>query len=577
MAAAAGAQLEGLDDQELSPLVPHAHTRTDAQQPKPPLPQPHTAFQPSLSRDADAAQAAGGGGALLRALCDRVWASGPICSALAALLFAFNSFMVKMLGGRIPSTEIVLVRSLISLVLCAWAAAASDIHPLFGQRKHYPILLLRGVFGAGAMQRPCRHFPTLLLRVVFGAGAMQVFYVALVKLPLADAVTLFFFSPAVTTIAAWLFLNEVLGLRGVGGVLLSLCGLIVLTRPPMIFGDASTLVWDLDRTIGTTAALVSAFLAAAAFITIRKIGDREHSLVLSMWFHTTGLVTSVIPLTIGWPDKPVLPGPADAACLFLIGLTSFSGQITLSRGFQVQPAAMASAINFLQVPLSYLLNVLFLHDPIEWLAVLGGLLIAGGALLVNLRPKPQAEATVGAGPSPPTQAGAEAVWATLPTTEDDHGDKEALLLPGVGSSTSVSGMESREGGEGGGGGGGGTGVGVPGVGLGGGGGASNVGGSGRAGFGVSVSGIGWEGGGGGRGGGGSARSGASQQEQQVQGQQQQGQAQQQEQKQAQKQAQQQGQQQQHWQQQQEQQQWQQMEVEEKQQTLAVEGAKEMVN
>jgi hypothetical protein len=29
---------------------------------------------------------------------------------------------------------------------------ASDIHPLYGQRKHYPILMLRGVFGATAMQ-----------------------------------------------------------------------------------------------------------------------------------------------------------------------------------------------------------------------------------------------------------------------------------------------------------------------------------------------------------------------------------------------------------------------------------------
>eukprot|EP00955_Chlamydomonas_euryale_P117736 366494-Chlamydomonas_euryale.AAC.6 len=71
------------------------------------------------------------------------------------------------------------------------------MYPIFGQRRHYGMLLMRGLFGAAAMQS---------------------FYVALVKLPLADAVTLFFFSPAMTTVAAWLVLKEPLGLRGAAGV-----------------------------------------------------------------------------------------------------------------------------------------------------------------------------------------------------------------------------------------------------------------------------------------------------------------------------------------------------------------------
>eukprot|EP00955_Chlamydomonas_euryale_P117737 366494-Chlamydomonas_euryale.AAC.7 len=117
----------------------------------------------------------------------------------------------------------------------------------------------------------------------------------------------------------------------------------------MLFGGAGG-EWTPDRASGTAAATASAVLAAAAFITIRRIGQSETSLVLSMWFHSAGLASSAAPLAVGWPSgKAVLTGPVDSACLLVISLTSFSGQFMLSRGLQTQPAALASAINFLQV------------------------------------------------------------------------------------------------------------------------------------------------------------------------------------------------------------------------------------
>ena len=39
-----------------------------------------------------------------------VWDSGLICSIMAAFVFSVNSLLVKLLDGRVPTTEIVLVR-----------------------------------------------------------------------------------------------------------------------------------------------------------------------------------------------------------------------------------------------------------------------------------------------------------------------------------------------------------------------------------------------------------------------------------------------------------------------------------
>ena len=52
----------------------------------------------------------------------------------------------------------------------------------------------------------------LLSRGCFGAGAMQTLYLAIVMLPLADAVTIFFLNPTLTAVAAWLILREQLSL-----------------------------------------------------------------------------------------------------------------------------------------------------------------------------------------------------------------------------------------------------------------------------------------------------------------------------------------------------------------------------
>lgn len=57
-----------------------------------------------------------------------------------------------------------------------------------------------------------RHMLLLLARGCFGAAAMQTYYLSLFMLPMADAVTLFFLSPTLTAVAAWLILKEELGL-----------------------------------------------------------------------------------------------------------------------------------------------------------------------------------------------------------------------------------------------------------------------------------------------------------------------------------------------------------------------------
>ncbi len=246
--------------------------------------------------------------------------------AAAAAIFSIAALCVKLLHSRIPVLQITLVRSTISWLLSLTIARSQDISPIFGSRANLFKLFCRGLFGA---------------------SAMTAYYVSLQALPLADAVTLFFLNPPLTAVLAWLIRGEPLSITGALGCLASFLGVVLLAHPPFLFGGHAS--WGHTRIVGTVAGLMSALLGAAAFISIRYIGRSEPALVVAMWFHTATLMMSSVPLAAGWPDRAVLPSLGDAALLVAVALSSFSAQLYLTRGFQLESATRASATNFTQV------------------------------------------------------------------------------------------------------------------------------------------------------------------------------------------------------------------------------------
>lgn len=106
--------------------------------------------------------------------------------------------------------------------------------------------------------------------------------------------------------------------------------------------------------------------------------------------------------------------PSGSACLCLLGVAacSFSAQLLLNRGFQLELAARASAFNYTQVIWANVLGVLCFHEPLTLPTVLGAVLIGAGVLTVSADKRPAADAAAAAaaaeGGEPRTEAAAEA-------------------------------------------------------------------------------------------------------------------------------------------------------------------------
>ncbi len=75
----------------------------------------------------------------------------------------------------------------------------------------------------------------------------------------------------------------------------------------------------------------------------------EASLTVALWFHSLAVVGSILPLAFGYPSPPVVPTVREWLLLLAIAAFSFVNQICLNRGFQLEVAAKASAVNYTQV------------------------------------------------------------------------------------------------------------------------------------------------------------------------------------------------------------------------------------
>jgi drug/metabolite transporter (DMT)-like permease len=269
---------------------------------------------------------------LLQRAIAALWAHGGACVVLSALISATSVMLVKLLGAHVPVFEVTLVRGLLSFAATLLVARARRMTHVFGHKEHLALLVTRGLTGS---------------------VAMVLYYLSILLLPLADAASVFFTQPALTAVLARLMLGEPLGFKGAAGAVASFAGLLVLLHPPGLFGGGGHAAWGPKRVLGVASGALSAWVSAAAFITVRVIGKREAALTVAMHFHTFTIALSALPLLLGWPAPAVAPTLREAALLVAIAATSFVALLLLTRGLQLYGAARVAAINFSQVVYSY--------------------------------------------------------------------------------------------------------------------------------------------------------------------------------------------------------------------------------
>lgn len=262
----------------------------------------------------------------------------------SALAFALMSVLVKQVGARLGSQEIVAVRAAITLVLSYGALRRAGVTPLLGHHK--PLLVLRGLFGFSGLS--CGYY-------------------AVTHLPLAEATVLQYLHPPVTALLAALLLREALRPAVFVSMGLSLLGLMLVARPVALFGAADTPLPPLAVAAGVAGALFS----SCAYVTVRKLGKTESPLVIVFYFPFIALPISI---PIMW-STAVWPTPHEWLLLLGVGVITQVGQVAVTRGLQQDEAGRAAAYTYLQVLFAAVLGATFFGELPRLTTLLGGSLI----------------------------------------------------------------------------------------------------------------------------------------------------------------------------------------------------------
>jgi drug/metabolite transporter (DMT)-like permease len=268
----------------------------------------------------------------------------------AAFCFSVMSLIVKRLGTHIPTAEIVFARSVVMLAL-SWVMVRRAGVSVWGVRRSL-----------------------LVLRALAGFGALFCFFYAVTHLPLADVTVIHFTNPAFTAIIAAVALGEAMGRREVAGLVLSLSGVVMIARPTFLFGAAES---SLDP-VAVGAALASSLMSSVAYVTIRKLRETDHALVVIFYFTLISVPLSV-PFMAGHLEWPT---PFEWVLLSSIGVVTYIAQVFLTTGLHRERAGRAMSISYVQVVFAALWGFLVFRETPGPVGIAGAALVFAGMLIV---------------------------------------------------------------------------------------------------------------------------------------------------------------------------------------------------
>ena len=273
---------------------------------------------------------------------------GVRCLILSSLAFSLMTVCVKQLDGRLPVPEIVLSRALISVGLTGVGLHRARVSP-WGQHKGW-----------------------LLARGVSGSLALLCFFEAITSLPLASATVLQYTYPTFTALAAGIILGEQLRRSIAAAVLLGWIGITLVAQPDWFNEGIGRL-----PTTSVLIALGGALFTALAYVCVRHLSSREHPLVIILYFPILS-----IPLTLPMVIRNgVMPHGGEWLLLLSIGVLTQLGQIWVTRGLGMMPAAQATSINYVQVVFAALWGYLWFSEGLTLWVVIGGMLVLASTLV----------------------------------------------------------------------------------------------------------------------------------------------------------------------------------------------------
>jgi len=245
-----------------------------------------------------------------------------VLMAASVAVFAAMDAVVKDLGTRYPTMQVMFFRSLFAFV---------------------PIVFLI-LHGGSLKALKVNSITGHLLRSLVGIGAMFCFFHAYVRMPLADVVAISFAAPVFVVALSVPLLGEKVGPRRWAAVLVGFIGVVIMIRPGAGLLTSVALV-----------PLIGTLFFALAMIVLRRLGRTETSASVAFTFTLACTVVSGLALPFVW----VAPDFVDLLALIAVGLLGGVGQILMTAAFKHGDVAVIAPFEYTAMIWATLLGFVF--------------------------------------------------------------------------------------------------------------------------------------------------------------------------------------------------------------------------
>ena len=210
------------------------------------------------------------------------------------------------------------------------------------------------------------HRKLLILRGLVGSTSMVLFFMALHYMPLGSAVGLRYIAPIFAAIFAILLLRE--NVKPIQWLffMISFLGVLVLKG---LDGNIPL--------IGLTLVLIASVFSGLVYIIIRKIGSREHPVVIVNYFMCIATIIGGVGAIFNWKT----PVGIDWFLLSSLGVFGYFGQLFMTKAFQMGETNAIAPLKYLEVFFAVIVGVLFLGEEYIVWSFVGMAMIIGGLLL----------------------------------------------------------------------------------------------------------------------------------------------------------------------------------------------------
>ena len=270
-----------------------------------------------------------------------------IMTIASIVLFSVMLTNLKLIGTRVPMTEILLIRQIIVSVVIIQFFKSGWRHAL--RTNNLGLQLLRGLFS-------------------FGSQLTQ--FVALLYIPLAEVTALSFSQVIFITIGAAFILRESVNWRRWLATVIGLAGVIVMLLPAGGEG----------LTVFAFMALTSGLLSAGVSITIRSMSHKESTITIMLYQSIILCLFYVGPAAWWW----VWPTATEWWLLATIGIFGSVAQYLFTRGCQIGQASALAPLEFSRLLIAAVIGY-FVFLEIPSLTMLIGATIIIGSTVYTVR------------------------------------------------------------------------------------------------------------------------------------------------------------------------------------------------